>query len=582
MPNLLDAPAPFVTPQLSQQLLRELPQRFFGGLPNTLQELLQNAVRAGANNVTFTLDGLRLTVQDDGPGLSDPQILMTAGESGWDEHVVNPAGLGALSVLNPDFAVSVTYSSQGWSLTLNPEQFTSGAHLSVLRVPQQPGFRIEVQLHPDRLSPTRLNDILTQRRGYAPLNVTVNDVVIAPKERLGTLLSTTVGPLWYRPYRYPGPKLTAVWETFEVNGEHLRDWMGRSDRLVKAFLDNHIVVWDTDPASNARPKLPEREQLIDNAPLHAAAEALRLAVRAEIKRHYANRIDLTQASFKESDFSGPLIALGVETLRVYLHEAGFRQSDLSNPGEINAEIGSGDDETSIYGMEIAWINTHRQAVQFADGDAGVLGMNLLAKQGFAVPWGSQDRDLSASVQRSSAPHVFFRNHDSWNDGHVLASLSDEVFVNDAPVPFAVNVTTEDGVRHLLVLRGPPEAAETYLRAHSDELGGLLLMAVFNWNGLSGGCFGGDDDSDEISAPEVGKALLRHLISAFFPDRAAAAQRAENLGTSNAALSEVIRHMNLALSAQPDAVDPTWPDIIRERLKRNAAAIAALKAEHHLA
>ncbi|UBV44776.1 hypothetical protein LAJ19_16655 (plasmid) [Deinococcus taeanensis] len=88
------SPAPSVTPRLSSGLLRQLPTRFFGGLPATIQELLQNALRAGAITVDFTLDGLVLRVRDNGQGLHDPQLLMTAGESGWGAEVINPAGLG--------------------------------------------------------------------------------------------------------------------------------------------------------------------------------------------------------------------------------------------------------------------------------------------------------------------------------------------------------------------------------------------------------------------------------------------------------------------------------------------------------
>ncbi len=55
-----------------------------------VSELLQNARRAGATQVTIVHDATarRLTVIDNGCGIEDFQRLLTFNESGWDEDTI--------------------------------------------------------------------------------------------------------------------------------------------------------------------------------------------------------------------------------------------------------------------------------------------------------------------------------------------------------------------------------------------------------------------------------------------------------------------------------------------------------------
>ena len=86
---------------------RRLIETFRFAYPNrytVLAELLQNARRAGASavHVRYDADAKRLTVTDDGCGVSDFQTLLTLGESGWSEAVrrtEQPFGLGFLQSL---------------------------------------------------------------------------------------------------------------------------------------------------------------------------------------------------------------------------------------------------------------------------------------------------------------------------------------------------------------------------------------------------------------------------------------------------------------------------------------------------
>ncbi len=76
--------------------------RLFDATPaQILVELLQNARQAGATavDVTISNDTGRISVTDDGCGVTDPKVLLSFGRNGWNDEVVdaeNPAGVGFL------------------------------------------------------------------------------------------------------------------------------------------------------------------------------------------------------------------------------------------------------------------------------------------------------------------------------------------------------------------------------------------------------------------------------------------------------------------------------------------------------
>lgn len=104
-----------IRPRLDDRLLGELP-RFFGGLLPTVREAFQNAYRAGATlvEVQTSQNGSILTISNNGQGCPDPQILLSAGATGWGEEIVEPADLGFFSFLNPYIIKRAIAESAGW------------------------------------------------------------------------------------------------------------------------------------------------------------------------------------------------------------------------------------------------------------------------------------------------------------------------------------------------------------------------------------------------------------------------------------------------------------------------------------
>jgi hypothetical protein len=76
----------------------------FTNRSTVLGELMQNARRAGASQVSFNYDQATgtLAVADDGCGIDDIEALLTVAQSGWDGEVMteeHPFGIGFLSAL---------------------------------------------------------------------------------------------------------------------------------------------------------------------------------------------------------------------------------------------------------------------------------------------------------------------------------------------------------------------------------------------------------------------------------------------------------------------------------------------------
>jgi hypothetical protein len=63
-----------------------------------------------------------LSLTDNGTGIDDPAILLTLGDSDWEEETQNredPAGMGIFSLANRGAEIH----SNGWSVRLEPSHF---------------------------------------------------------------------------------------------------------------------------------------------------------------------------------------------------------------------------------------------------------------------------------------------------------------------------------------------------------------------------------------------------------------------------------------------------------------------------
>src|SRR5579859_2914959 len=303
--------------------LKSIP-RMFSNFQDVMVELLQNAYRAGAQNITITYEAAQgtLEVEDDGPGLSNAQVLLDAGDSGWNETVtqaVCPAGMGAMAAFA--FARKVVFTSRladgtGWRLTATPE---------VLQVPAQPalleplghaagqhGFSIKLFLSGESV----VSDLMIKRaRALYPFHV---------------VLRTAQGEQVLEPYRTFEPALTVEtpygqveWATHQFYStihdeptEFSREGQWHSSRVFRAALKDAAarhpaaevamivaarpLLWHVPDGDAIQLHLPDRTELIETVALHRAAEAIVAALTAAlideaqaVARGWPDRMDAT-------------------------------------------------------------------------------------------------------------------------------------------------------------------------------------------------------------------------------------------------------------------------------------------------
>ncbi len=116
--------------------------RFFNATTvETLNELFQNARRAGATRVDVTIADGEVRVADDGQGIARPAALLAFGQSRWDADTTrreDPAGMGVYALARrPKVTVRSRprpadgHQLPAWEVRLTPEHFLGEEHATV-------------------------------------------------------------------------------------------------------------------------------------------------------------------------------------------------------------------------------------------------------------------------------------------------------------------------------------------------------------------------------------------------------------------------------------------------------------------
>jgi hypothetical protein len=268
-----------VHPTIADRFINEVP-RFFGGWLPTLREIFQNAYRAGATEVRVTSDATQtvLTITDNGRGCPEVEALMTIGRSDWDEmRVVEAAGMGFVSVLNGALIERVTARSAAWRAEWKCQP-KALAPAKVYDAEPMSGFSLTLTLKQQH---TELAADVQRARAFYPFTVTFNDVVVEARSIASDVLfETPVGRVLWKQGTYTDPAAyTAVWEHRDLKAEAfahaLHAAFQQQPRELRAAFDHYPqFVWFVDPACGVTPKLPDRNDLQDDAHLAAAARLI--------------------------------------------------------------------------------------------------------------------------------------------------------------------------------------------------------------------------------------------------------------------------------------------------------------------
>ena len=123
-----------IRPSVGEQLITKVSRLFNGTITDVLNELFQNARRAGAQRIDVDLGEHEgkdaLFIADDGVGIDDPAAFVTLGRSGWSVQIArreDPAGMGVFSLAGKRVTVRSfsKAADAGWTVTI-PEDGWQG------------------------------------------------------------------------------------------------------------------------------------------------------------------------------------------------------------------------------------------------------------------------------------------------------------------------------------------------------------------------------------------------------------------------------------------------------------------------
>lgn len=144
-----------ITPTVSPETITKVTRLFNGSLTDILNELFQNARRAGASFVAIDYVAgeavTHLTVSDDGCGIADPARLLALGSSGWGEDTAareDPAGMGVFALAGKAVTIISRHAgaADAWSLTIPADGWTGAVELPLEPATHAVGTTIVVEL----------------------------------------------------------------------------------------------------------------------------------------------------------------------------------------------------------------------------------------------------------------------------------------------------------------------------------------------------------------------------------------------------------------------------------------------------
>ena len=143
MPDHTPSTAPLpdrIRASVANESIERVSQFFSATLRETLNELFQNARRAGASGINVDIaDNGWIRVEDDGEGMADPQLLLRFGGSGWSaktRDAERAAGMGLYALARTESHVESTPRERpAWSTSLGPQQWEGRQAAEVRRLP---------------------------------------------------------------------------------------------------------------------------------------------------------------------------------------------------------------------------------------------------------------------------------------------------------------------------------------------------------------------------------------------------------------------------------------------------------------
>ena len=278
--------------RIHPRALDHMPLLFDATAPTVFIELIQNARRAGASRVDITIqpadssignDVLKVTVKDNGRGIADPSVLLSFGQSAWDEDLARrerAAGMGLACLARRGCSISSraqtprSRHATGWRMRLGPDHFLGKTTATVESDQTAPSpFGTYVTFRATE-SLNALRSAVTAVSRYAPLRVSFNGAELPRCDFLETALhraewnGVTLGVIKSRHPIYSEPNLNFYGLTLHARLPHVKS------------LDGEIwtVRADVVDCQELELVLPVRKEAVENGFLQKLRNEARLAI----------------------------------------------------------------------------------------------------------------------------------------------------------------------------------------------------------------------------------------------------------------------------------------------------------------
>lgn len=276
-----------IRPRVGEQLITKVSRLFNGTIADILNELFQNARRAGATSVDVDLADDKgqptLYITDDGRGIDDPASFVTLGRSGWSDDIVrreDPAGMGVFSLAGR--RVTVRSFSQaanaGWSVTIPEDGWQGDLPLAVETSSMRKGTQIVIAI-PGAWLPTLQSQVEVAAK-YFPLAVGFRGENVPRNDYLSGA---------YRVEEWNGCRIGIYRNAHDIAGAPRINFHGvnvpcRMPCITEIDAgDQWSARIDIVDAPSLQLVLPARKEMVQNA----ALDALRVAVQTAIYRTIA-------------------------------------------------------------------------------------------------------------------------------------------------------------------------------------------------------------------------------------------------------------------------------------------------------
>lgn len=165
-----------ITARIDQAAISKVGLFFDASDRQIVDEMLQNARRAGATRVDVRIAGPHVEMTDDGPGIADPQTLLSFGESDWSLAVTEKAaGMGFFSLALRNACVESRHAGgDGWRVLLYPEHFRGVTPAKVLPDPGAPAPRGTRVTFPHHEHEKEIARTIADAARHCPLTVTID------------------------------------------------------------------------------------------------------------------------------------------------------------------------------------------------------------------------------------------------------------------------------------------------------------------------------------------------------------------------------------------------------------------------